>query len=40
MSKNEKSLSRRAFIKTAGAVGLGTLVAPLVNSSDAMQDQR
>jgi predicted aldo/keto reductase-like oxidoreductase len=40
MSKNEKSLSRRAFIKTAGAAGLGTLVAPFVTGAHAAQDPR
>jgi predicted aldo/keto reductase-like oxidoreductase len=40
MSKNEKSLSRRAFIKTAGAAGLGTLVAPFVTGVHATQDPR
>ena len=37
MSKNEKKNSRRVFLKTVGAIGAGSMlapVAPLVNASD------
>ena len=41
MSKNEKKGSRRAFLKTLGAIGAGSVfasVAPLVNASDKTAD--
>ena len=41
MSKNEKKGSRRAFLKTLGAIGAGSMfasVAPLVNASDKTAD--
>jgi predicted aldo/keto reductase-like oxidoreductase len=35
MSQNKKCWSRRNFLKTAGAAGVGTLIAPIVHSADA-----
>ena len=35
MAKNKSSISRRNFLKTAGAVGVGSLLSPLNSISDA-----
>ena len=40
MEKNNKRCSRRNFIKTAGAIGLGTLVAPFIHGANASRNQR